>query len=150
MADASRLTSLALLRWALGVQSVAAAVFSLAQWKSTVAFNTAITGQAGAPLGSAVAVALLLAGGVSLLTNRWVRAGSACLLVFLVVATVRHGLVAADISAVEPLGALAKRGQLASLAKNVPLIAAVVTILLQANERLRSARTSGSAPKAPE
>lgn len=131
------------LRWVVGLQFMAAGSFSALQWQATVDFNALLTGPGLAPVATALQVALALGGGVSLVANLRPRLGASLLLAFLVPATVRHGFAAHEAThlvqsaggaagdAVERLGALARRGQLASIAKNIGLVGVVLFIAMR-------------------
>jgi uncharacterized membrane protein YphA (DoxX/SURF4 family) len=121
-----------LLRLVVGAQFVAAGAFSALQWRATVDFNATLTGSALAPAATALAIGLLIAGGTSVTLDYHARIGALLLLAFLIPASLRHLLVASEVTAHVPaasdLAALAKRGQLASFAKNLALMALVVFI----------------------
>ncbi|GEM_PF-2468290 len=128
------------LRITVGLQFMAAGAFSALKWSATVDFNAVLVGAALAPTATAAAIVLNLVGGLSILTAVRPRWGAVCLLVFLVPATVRHLLVAQQVISVldqvpvsEPAALLAdwaRRGQLASLAKNVALAGVAAFIAL--------------------
>ena len=85
--------------------------------------GSSLTGSAAAPLATAVATVLVVGGGGALASGRGVRIGAGALVLFLIPATVRHLVVAGDIDPGLQLADLARRGQLASAAKNLALIA---------------------------
>ncbi len=121
-----------LLRVVLGVQSIAAGVFSLVGWSATVRFNAIALGASAAAAATALGSAALILGGISLVTGRAQQLGALALLAFLIPATIRHFVVSRTLGAEgAALVELAVRGQLASAAKNVPLIALAAAILLE-------------------
>lgn len=132
------------LRWVVGLQFVAAASFSALNWPATVEFNALLTGAQLAPVATALQIAFALVGGLSIATDFHPRAGALLLFAFLVAASARHlvaareavhlvelaGATGSDV--VSQLGALARRGQMASLAKNIGLIGVVLFIAMRA------------------
>ena len=126
-----------ILRVVVGLQFVAAGAFSLRGWEATVLFNALLVGPDLAGLATGLAVALNLVGGLSLVAAIQPRLGALLLLAFLLPATIRHGVAAQHADALlsglgsEPdataleLAGLARRGQLAAVAKNVALMAVV-------------------------
>ena len=135
-----------ILRIVVGLQFVAAGSFSLLRWDATVAFNALLTGPGLAPVATAAAIALTVAGGLSLVTGIRARWGAVLLILFLLPATVRHviaagaaaellqqaGGVAADQAA--ELAGLARRGQLAAVAKNIALLGVTAFIAMRGVE----------------
>jgi uncharacterized membrane protein YphA (DoxX/SURF4 family) len=111
-----------------GLQFAVAGVFSTLNWHGTVSFNATLVGDDASPVATGVGVALSVVGGLCVASGYRSAIGAVLVLVFLVPATVRHLLVVASIDASRPLGELAERGQLSSAAKNLVLIAMLVTI----------------------
>lgn len=131
-----------LLRLLVGCQFIAAGAFSLLRWDATVAFNALLTGPSLAPAATALAIGLTIGGGLSVATGWRARLGALLLIAFLVPATVRHVLAAGHASellsglatqsaAAVDLADLARRGQLAAVAKNIALLAVATFIALR-------------------
>ncbi len=150
-ADPRAATSWRILRWVVGLQFVAAGCFSALQWQATVDFNALLVGPTLAPSATLAQVLLALLGGVSWVGHVRPRWGAIALLIFLVPATMRHVVAAqavADLAATvgpgtaqEALAALARRGQLAAVAKNVALIGLAVFVAVRGS--------LGEAPEIP-
>jgi uncharacterized membrane protein YphA (DoxX/SURF4 family) len=142
-----------ILRTILGLHFIASGAFNARSWNEYVTFNALLTGPAAAPWFTAALIGLVLAGGLCILTGYRVRAGAVCAFAFLVAATVRHvvaartvgtmvgpGLTGAHQEAVTQLIDIARRGQLASVAKNIGLIGVVVFVALRGLEPARRPR----------